>query len=295
MNVTVASKTTITPQASGTLAFSKPTGLEVGDLLVAVCFYAETSLTAPTDFSAPAGWTQDAGDVISKTGSNRTQVQIFRKVATSTETAASSLDFTSTTPDATCGELYRITGYRGSDVVGGFAIDSINVDVANPTFSLSFTPDQQETLFILSYVASTIQTDAVISDPVVDMATNPTWTQQFSENPVADTYRTMIFTAEATSTDAITQLTQSVTNASASTDWGAVLIAINDDGNATAENTLIDTDAVTFTSNGIADTETSSVLTSTTSESFAQTGKGDSPQQWTEPTKSTDTWTNKNI
>lgn len=291
-NITPASKTTIPFQASDTLQFSKPSGLEVGDLLVAVCFYHEDSTSAPSDFTAPAGWTQDPGNVISGTGSNRGQVQIFRKTATSTETAASTLDFTATGADKTSGELYRVTGFRSSDPIGGFDIDSNNADLTNATFALSFTPDQQNTLYFLAYVIKGKGATTAVSAPVIDTTPNPTWTQQFSEEPESSSLM-QIYTAVASATDAITQLTQTVTDGSALTDWGVVLIAINDDGNASGENNLVTTTSTVFSQSGIADCIGSNSLVTTTTVVNSQGGNSTSPTQWSNESKPSTTWTNE--
>lgn len=90
--------------------FAKPTGLAVGDTMLAIMVAEATQ-----NLASPAGWTT-VGDSDTAT---YTKTRAFSKVADSSDVAASNFTFTGT--DIRGGILYRITG-------GGL----LHVDVADP-------------------------------------------------------------------------------------------------------------------------------------------------------------------
>ena len=97
MAIAVASVSTNTMGTGGVL--TKPTGLAVGDLMVAIVV-AETV----ADLASPGGWTNQG----SRDTANYAKTKLFTKVADSGDVAASNFTFTGT--DIRGGILYRITG-----------------------------------------------------------------------------------------------------------------------------------------------------------------------------------------
>ena len=290
-NVIIESKDTQDIAAGNSVVFDRPAGLEVGDLMVATCFLASGNLT-PDDISAPAGWTAAyAKQVI--TDSPKVLMQGFYKIAASGDVAASTFTFASDdVQTGGGGEMYRISGFRAADPIGGTGKkEQLNTNGAELIFDSAFTPDQQRTFYILSYVHS--DTNSVsLTSPVID-ATNPTWLSQFTDVASAET-SAYIFTGVVTSTDEITKVNQTVTGSTLSTDWVVSIIAINDDGNSSGTNTFFSTPTETFVAGGIADAiGGTNLLTEATGEVVPQEGIGTTPTQWTNETKPSTTWVNE--
>lgn len=106
MAIVVASISTNTMGAGGVL--TKPTGLAVGDFMVAIVV-AETI----ANLASPGGWTNQG----SRDTATYAKTTLFTKVADSGDVAASNFTFTGT--DIRGGILYRITGAATSNVYFG--------------------------------------------------------------------------------------------------------------------------------------------------------------------------------
>ena len=273
-----------------TVTYTKPTGLAVDDLLVAVNFWYEPSVGSVTDFATPAGWT-DLGGYVNDNSSSRVKQHYFMKVADSGDVAASTFAFTATGADKTGGELFRISGERTADPSGGITGEGL-ITSANPTFSVSLTPDQNETLYILGYTVGTGGSTVDVDTPVID-ATNPTWTEQFSDSPSSGV-RAVIFTGIVAATDPITTVDQTETDTSASTDWSVGLLAINDSGDAAGTVGFVASTGSKFDVVGAADANgTVAFQGSSTQAEFAVVGSVEHPTEWTDESKESTTWTNE--
>jgi len=113
--------TTAASNAGGSLAVTKPSGLAVGDYLIA--WHISDNDGALASMGAPAGWTL-LGSNAGTTGGHPYQ-KVWTKVATSTETAASTFTFTDSA-----------SGIHNSAVV--MAITTGTYDSTSPTTAVSF-------------------------------------------------------------------------------------------------------------------------------------------------------------
>lgn len=172
MAIAIASKST-RGYASGNVTITKPSGLEVGDLLVGV---ADCMFTAST-LSNPAGWTSIIS-VDNATG-NGHKINVAYKVADAADVAASDFTFTISGGAAQYGAgiIYRITGYNAANLVAGSASGT-----ASPGSSLSFagfTPSKANCLYLLAgggtNNATSVSGYALATD-------NPTWTEDIDTN-----------------------------------------------------------------------------------------------------------------
>lgn len=110
---------------TGTTTVTKPTGLQVDDLMLAfICMNDDAAATGPS------GWTKYDDDVDT---TNHFRSQVWYKVATSTETAATDFSWT-TTAGATSPMWGAISAYRGVDTAA-----PINT-AANSSFTTSTNP-----------------------------------------------------------------------------------------------------------------------------------------------------------
>jgi hypothetical protein len=104
----------VTFAANPVVLVPKPTGLAVGDLLVVHLFSLINSAGGGTD-TAPAGWTAGPISRVEANAGNEAKAATFWKIATATETAASSFSFTRGTNGGssygTTAHCIRVTGH----------------------------------------------------------------------------------------------------------------------------------------------------------------------------------------
>jgi hypothetical protein len=151
------------------VTFNKPTGLTIGDLIVAYVF-AGSSAGAT---SIPSGWTKLREDNIS---GNSFGFMIAYKIATSTEISASTFSFgTSTNANyiVTGGFITRITGHNPNTPI--FYSNYGTGSGTNPSINNGITPLIGNELLLLTLKgaaqAPCVSGYAITTD-------NPTWTEQ---------------------------------------------------------------------------------------------------------------------
>lgn len=204
MAITVASTATDTITDTGSLDITKPSGLAVGDLMVAVLFRNDGSTIA-----TKTDWTLVHADG----DSANVYVNVQYKYADSTDAAASSFSFDATggSPAPTGGTLYRITGMDTVSPIKGNAIQ-LTTGVSNQTsLSDSFTISQDADAddFSLVIASAFVQEASAVGDVTATSITGPT-TGSFTEiqNVVHDSDRRRIYSAwaEVTSGSDLTAL-----------------------------------------------------------------------------------------
>ena len=170
------------------LTLTKPTGLTVGDLLVAGITISGFSSPVIT---APAGWTTTD----TKTLSNDARTSIFQKVAESSDVAASDFSFTATantTGPTVAGFMTRISG---------FGIQSGFVTAAGSGTTLStgaMTPTRTNNLMlIITASASTGDLTPPNSSGYQIVSNNPTWTERADVGIGSNSYMATIAVATA--------------------------------------------------------------------------------------------------
>lgn len=151
---------------------TKPTGLAVGDLMLAHCAFVSSGLGGA--FNTPSGWTLLANK--SAAGGEKYQY-IFTKVANSSDVAASNFTFSvNTTAYKIAAGIMRITGYSSATP----STSSTTADnVTSGTLTMTgITPVRaNELVIILASGGDQVGggTDVSFSSPAV-ATSNPTWT-----------------------------------------------------------------------------------------------------------------------
>lgn len=153
---------------TGTLTITKPTGLAVGDLMLAFCSGKEgaNSWLDETGWTAPAE-TMNADGVISR---------VYAKIADAGDVAAANFTFDCQDTNAVVGLMYRISGattnlarIKISSALGGSGAS------ATQTYANTITPDADSLIFLhftVKDVAPTNSTYAIANN-------NPgSWTEQ---------------------------------------------------------------------------------------------------------------------
>lgn len=153
------------------LVITKPTGLAVGDLMVA-CVGCPN--VAP---STPSGWTMHRN--ISGTAG---QFRLYYIVATSTEVAASNFTFTNLNPgtDNLAGGIIRISGVHSSAPIGTAPGEAQNVAATSVTFTaLSVTPASVNNLLVYCVFQGKSGAATLNTSTYAIATSNPSWTEVF--------------------------------------------------------------------------------------------------------------------
>lgn len=279
MAIAIASQSTnISAADVDTVVIDKPTGLAVGDGLVAVIycynrFGGTTAITTPTDWTAGAF-------IVNSAAADSHSVGAFYKVADADDVAASNFTF-ETGGTRVYGILFRLTGSR-TDVLSTIG-DEFSTDDSPYSYTISATPTQPDTLLIAAHAVASNENWYDSNSPVIS-GTNPTWTKQWNSN-------VDVFTAPYTGTSEITSAAFSVSG-TISGDSVGIILAINAQINANATLTTTVTGNSAFAPAGSAGAHTSLTTTVTGNEAFDPIAKSRNTTQWENPTKPNTEWDN---
>lgn len=151
-----------TPPTITNEVFTKPTGLAVGDMMIAILTYDTNSTDDPT---AEDGWTLL---YLNETGKRNA---CFYKVADADDVSASNFTFSySFNPTGSGGCLMR---WSGVSAITAGSQTRINSSTSTPTFTTGVTPSVADSYLIMVYFSSythTVSSYAITTD-------NPTWTE----------------------------------------------------------------------------------------------------------------------
>jgi len=223
MAIVVESVSTDNLAAGDTTVITKPTGLAVGDLMVAML--GGHSAGSGLSFATLSGWTLGSNlqDLV---GGGFTYSSIQYKVATSGDVAASDFTFTGASMDETGGTMLRVSGIRTDDWFDVSLTGQVD-NTANPSFSLSHTPAQNNVLYAFVVMCGDGNN---ASSPVIN-GTNPTWTRHQASSRTASL---STFSSVQLTTVPLTSI--SVTGGTGSSDWGYGLSIFQGITNATGSS-----------------------------------------------------------
>jgi len=209
---------------SGTLIITKPTGLAVGDLLVAG-IYADRDGGFSASLSTTSGWTAEANQ---DTGIGNGAVAVFTKVADSADVAASDFAFSATGSTGQLhmiGHLLRFTNYGQR---AGVTSAALGGDVTTlPITGFTPSPALSDAVYLV-FTGRTFGTLPATFVSVAMATSNPTWTNR-AESTVSGSTTSSRFTVY-TATRPETTTTGDFTVTFPNTDnirTGGVAIAFN--------------------------------------------------------------------
>lgn len=289
MAVAFGSVTSLTrnPTVGGveSFTFTKPTGLSVGDLMVAVMGnngQSANDMTAPNVSWATVATANDGGNY---------GIRAFVKVADSADVAASNFTFTNNVGinDTFAGFLARFTGssFGGAGNVI-ITTDVNNSAVSSHTFTPGITPTNTDSMLMLgAWVRGTttnVQSYAITNN-------NPSWTE-----------RVDVFMSDGDDA-AIAMATAIPTSASDTGDYSlslgvsreaiGFLLAIFESVGANGNHPILTSTSEIFPHTISVGTTASHPLLEMESEIFANKGKSQEVTQWTDTEKGNKTWTNQ--
>lgn len=168
MTIVVESVSTAT-FAGNPIVITKPTGLAVGDLMIA-SVVAHQDGVGDTTMTTPSGWTLIASNGITNSGA-----AIFAKIATSGDVAASDFSFGNSSAAFMAGSILRVTGANIVSLKSAI-YDSTGGDGTNPSFTSNITPDFNGALLVMLVLGYGSDNTGTIGTYIVN-GTNPTWTE----------------------------------------------------------------------------------------------------------------------
>lgn len=158
---------------------AKPTGLTVGDLMIAHIAVNDEDTNNGSVTSPGGSWSLLISQVNSNSGMAGTVV--FYKIATSGDVAASNFAFTNASGEGMgmAAAIYRISGAGASPTAAG---DNDDSKTGTMTFTNTITPSAANSLLLFLYTGTAgITPDGVISSYAITND-NPTWDEKYDQN-----------------------------------------------------------------------------------------------------------------
>lgn len=258
-----------------TLLIDKPTGLALGDLMVA--FLAGAGGSAAT--YSLSGWTAYASGTFSTIGTGVAGTVLFKE-ASSGDVSATDFTFTASSGQTNIlGAIMRITGGHTTTPFTTSATTGNNTG-NNPTFASTITPTIANSL-IVQCLAGYNWTSGLSGYAIV--TSNPTWTERVDLYDNSKSTKLVFAIATAPRPETTATGNSSVTATQDGTGYiGNLILALQPAIVSSSSDTVVDTDSVTKIPIKIF-TDT---VTDTDSESETKS------KQWTNDSKNTTTWTN---
>lgn len=265
--------------SDASLVITKPVSLAVGDLMVAGIFL-QNEYSGTDSIATPSGWT--LYDTQPSTDSNGV-LKLFYKVADSADVAASNFTFANSNGSGTTysmvGHIVRVTSF--GIVAGGTKGNQDNVT----TYTLTgFTPSRANCLFIA--FAANADTTAQTNTSIAMATSNPTWTER-AETQQLDSNQDVnlaVYTASRPEATATGDFTVTVLNGGVGNFVESIVIALSETTSGSVTPTTY-TNAYAFAPFAI-DIGADAI---TEAPNFSE---GPFTPAWTNPGKSSATWTN---
>ena len=287
MAFVVESTSTNTADNSTTVAITKPSGVTSGELMVAILSVQAIGVSTIATLS---GWTSAVNQTSTRTGG----VSIQYKVAGDSEPA--NYTFTASAAGEFSGAIVRLSGNAPSDfLVGtdGYTANSVNSATISDTASI--TPVYDGSFVIMNFVGRGASSDFT-TRTIDGYNTTPaiTFTELYDvSEPGSNPRQAGAAYGIQTTAAEITQYGAEFSVSRA--DHLASIAVFHPPTSFTGSNNVTSTTTTTFSPsdvlvdvNGVTNT-----LTETTSETFAQSGRGEAPQQWSNEAKPSTTWNNE--
>lgn len=280
---TIESKSSANVDASS-MAITKPTGLAVGELMVAF-IHSESIVTG-----APSGWTDEENSY----ESGYPAIRMYSKVADSTDVAASTFTWTFGSSFDNWGSIFRISGQTTNwKAFSDSGSDSSHSSQYNDpdytsTHSTSLTPTIDKTLLLVSYNGTHGKNSTSFD---LTGGTNPVWTEEYDVAATESVGQNVVASGVYVGTTEITAL--KVTGEATFTHF--VAIGINGTSSSFGSTELLeDGDETVFVPTpSVGTTGTITAITEDGDETIPAPTSTSQNRVWTNQTKASGTWTNQ--
>jgi hypothetical protein len=239
------------------LIVTKPTGVAVGDLLVAYSFCTgdTTDLTVGGDFS-------NITSVVKGTGLS---FKALYRIANAGDVSASSYTFSASEDQGKFfGFIYRISGFNASSPIDTSNSGIVTIS-ATPSFNASITPTTAGNMLLMFGCSVYCDVNGSFDSQAIVTA-NPTWTEDIEYWGIEDEGRGF-FASHATRT--ATSATGNVSfnnNSEANPSNGVIIVSITTDDPITTSTSTSTSTTSTSTSTSTTSSSSSSTSTTTTAQ-----------------------------
>jgi len=263
-----------------TLVITKPTGLAVGDLMIAVLgCYGGVSQTIDT----LSGWTLIANQAFSN-GS----VNMQYKIADSGDVAAANFTFTDTASSSIfSGSIMRVSGHASVGTLDASDSDNYNSTAKTSiSFTTTVSPTYDNSLIVLCFGAGnnggpgagTIGS-YVVSDGTLS------WTELYDYSVDVGSIDPILGGAYGVQATAVALTTYGATLSLTKEAQGGIIAVFKAKVDATGTNATFAVSPLLSTQNGVASTQGSSTLLSVSPNLPTQSGKATRSTQWNNQAK----------
>lgn len=257
------------------VTITKPSGVAVGDLLVAHILMDGVGLS-----SSPSGWTQEYATNLPIGGTS----YIYSKVADSADVSATNYTWVTGVGSAkTGGSITRVSGgVSTSPITSKNSATSTATGTGPISYSITVTPSLANSLllFFIGYVATAGITSHSASGYAIT-TDNPTWTEAYDINDADKVQMSMAYATRSATTatgNASVNRSHSQTNGS-----HGVMLSIEPIQTLTVSETITTTETIQKNITK----EFSDTVTATETVTKAKS------RLWTNETKPNNTWTNE--
>lgn len=267
------------PITSGdAITISKPTGLAVGDVMVAGIYDREQGPSV----TPPAGWTSSVSTGAGS-GGRSIVLSVFTKTADASDVSASNFTFTisnSTSANNTLGIIARLSA---PGINAGSTSNALETS-GNTVTATGFTPTRSNCLFLLFAAGGTDSNVTQAVSTVAMASNNPTWTSRatVSQNTANDDDTLVLYTATRPEATATGTFTVTMTNSGVQT-LATVILAISPQVNGSITQ---ETKVNAYAFSPIPETQVDAIVDDPTLTEGRYTA-------WTNETKPSTTWTNE--
>ena len=211
MAITVASSSTAYSASGTSLVIAKPSGLAVGDLML-----AQIRNDDGNSITLPSGWS-----TLTSTFNPFNFVYVHYKYADSGDVAASNFTWTLPSSVISAGGILRITG--ASPLIGSAFLAGGQSNTATPSFATGVTPTRPDSLLVQFWFYMGNSNASLGGYAIV--TSNPTWTEAYDVGMESNAGITCAWAVrpQTTSTGA-----WSATGGTGTSDYNSFLVSINE-------------------------------------------------------------------
>ena len=266
MAVAIQSVSTNAMGTGGVL--TKPTGLAVGDVLLAIVVAESVA-----DLAAPGGWTA----VNNRNNANYAKAAAFIKTADASDVAASNFTFTGT--DIQGGILYRITG--GAMSLASW-VDGTNTPPVNSTSHV----------FVFNFAGDNGGRTVSYSSYSITGGATPVFTERLDSSENTGGFTTCFGVADGAYSSSAAITDKSVTASGAIDENLTALLVLPAQADGLGTNALHSVSPTHFAQAGSGGTTGTNTLLAVSPTMLDQSGHGGAaPTVWTPEVKTATTWT----
>lgn len=285
----IESSTTATGANVASLTLTKPTGLAVGNLMVAIVALTD-QFNNSSDWAATTGWTLSTFSTPNDP-SLLTRTAVYTKVADASDVAAASFAF-AVAPNAftASGCLVRISGQSSSPVVASES-DASGTATSAPSFVTALSATNPNSIVFMSFAGRDLN---VTTSSVSGYASTPslTWTE-LADIPRVSGADGIIHGIAYATYDGTLITNRSAIFSESAEDPASSIIAIGGTVDVSGTSPFFSNTPTFFATSEASGVTANNALTVVSPTFFDPIAKTKQPQVWTNETKPTTTWINQ--